>query len=81
MVARLAASSASFGDLWRALDVSDARAGTKTLSVASLGDVTFDVSAFSVEGRPYLSLVVFAPVSPEDEARIRRLISGAPHPH
>jgi hypothetical protein len=37
-----------------------------------------EYSAFTVDGRPDLSMIVYNPVAPEDTARIRALLAASP---
>jgi hypothetical protein len=54
----------------------DARAGVKHIRHPVLGPIAFEYSAFAVDGRPDLSMVVYNPTTPEDIDRIRSLISA-----
>jgi len=47
----------------------------KSLRHPLAGLITLEYSAFSVDGRPDLDMVVYNPVTPEDADRIRSLIA------
>ena len=65
---------------------SSGRCGVKTTSTAamarasstsatrSLGPIAFEYSAFAVDGRPDLSMVVYNPATPDDAERIKSLL-------
>jgi hypothetical protein len=40
-----------------------------------LGPISFEYSAFAVDGRPDLSMVVYNPMLPADAARIKSLMT------
>ena len=42
-----------------------------------LGLIAFEYSAFAVDGRPDLSMIVYNPATPEDMEKIRSLIEPA----
>ena len=45
-----------------------------------LGPITFEHSAFAVDGRPDLSMVIYNPTSPANMERIRALIGDPSAP-
>lgn len=74
LVDELCSLSPEFESLWRANDVQTYGGGTKHLHHAELGLVSLEYSAFAVDGRPDLSMVVYNPATPEDAERIGLLI-------
>jgi hypothetical protein len=51
--------------------------GPQDLRHPILGPIAFDYSAFAVDGRPDLSMVVYNPVTPADAQKIRSLTGSA----
>lgn len=76
LVDELCSLSPEFESLWRANDVQTYGGGTKHLHHAELGLVSLEYSAFAVDGRPDLSMVVYNPATPEDAERVRLLIKA-----
>lgn len=74
LVDELSVSSAEFRAMWREHDVAAHGAGTKHLQHPVFGPITLEYSAFTVDGNPNLSLVVYNPTTPEDIARVRAFI-------
>ncbi len=52
--------------------------GLKRLRHPILGEITMEYSAFAVDGRPDLCMVVYNPVSRADADRIRSLVISLP---
>jgi transcriptional regulator with XRE-family HTH domain len=73
LVEELSRESAEFAAMWRSNDVSDFGEGVKRLRHPVLGELALEYSAFAVDGRPDLALVVYNPVSERDSERIRAL--------
>ncbi len=63
---------------WRDNDIHSYGEGVKQIRHAVLGPLEFEYSAFAVDGRPDLSMVVYNPTTPADADRIRLLIESAP---
>jgi hypothetical protein len=57
--------------MWRDNDVQSHGGG------AVLGPLAFEYSAFAVDGRPDLSMVVYNPATPADAEKIRSLSGSA----
>ena len=78
LVDELRGASAEFDALWRDNDVlSHADAGgTKRLQHPELGLVELEHSAFSVDGRPDLGMIVYTPVDSAVARRIRELAAA-----
>ncbi len=73
LVDELCKLSPEFAALWRDNDVHAHGEGAKRLRHPVLGLLTLEYSAFAVDGRPDLSMVVYNPVTAEDADRIRTL--------
>ncbi len=76
LVDELSRASPDFERLWRDNDVMSHGAGTKTLRDPNGGFLSMEYSAFAVDGRPDLGMVVYNPATPEDAERIRALIAA-----
>jgi transcriptional regulator with XRE-family HTH domain len=79
-VEELSAQSPEFRQMWQANDVNAYGEGTKRLHHASLGLLELEFSAFAVDGRPDLGMVVYNPVTSQDAGRIRAYVLGQPLP-
>jgi transcriptional regulator with XRE-family HTH domain len=75
LVDELRGLSPEFEALWRANDVLAHGDGVKRLRHPLLGEIALEYSAFAVDGRPDLSLLVYNPVTDADAGRIRALIA------
>ena len=79
LVDELCRLSPEFKAMWRDNDVRGAHGeGVKHIRHPVLGPLAFEYSAFSVDGRPDLSMVVYNPATPADADKIRSLIGSAP---
>ena len=76
LVDELRRTSAEFDTIWRENDVRTHGEGTKQLRHPLVGLLSLEYSAFSVDGRPDLSLVIYNPATPKDVDLIRRLIKS-----
>jgi transcriptional regulator with XRE-family HTH domain len=76
-VEELSRMSPEFEAMWRANDVRAHGEGLKRLHHPTLGTLAMEFSAFSVDGRPDLAMMVYNAVAPEDEVRIRACIAEA----
>jgi transcriptional regulator with XRE-family HTH domain len=74
LVDELCRLSPEFAAMWRDNDVQHHGERLKHIRHPVLGRVAFEYSAFAVDGRPDLSMVVYNPTTPDDLARIRILI-------
>lgn len=75
LVAELRRLSPAFEAMWRDNDVRDTHgAAVKHIRHPVLGRLAFEYSAFAVDGRADLSMVVYNPATPEDAARIGTLL-------
>ncbi|WP_414462818.1 helix-turn-helix transcriptional regulator [Hyphomicrobium sp. DY-1] len=77
LVDELCQSSPDFARLWRDNDVRNYGGGMKKLRHPVLGTVTFEYSAFAVDSRPDLGMIVYNPATPEDAERVKSLIRSA----
>jgi transcriptional regulator with XRE-family HTH domain len=73
-VEELSRLSPEFEALWLANDVRAHGEGVKRLHHPTLGTIELEYSAFAVDGRPDLGMVVYNPVNAADAERIRRCI-------
>ena len=71
LVDELSRASPEFDTLWRANDVAAQGDGLKRLHHAELGLLELEFSAFAVDGRPELGMVVYNPADGDVENRIR----------
>jgi hypothetical protein len=60
--------------MWRDNHVSSHGEGVKHIRHPVLGPIAFEYSAFAIDGRPDLSMVVYNPATPADAERISSLI-------
>jgi transcriptional regulator with XRE-family HTH domain len=76
LVDELSQLSPEFAAMWRDNDVRTHGDGLKTLHHPVAGPLAMEYSAFAVDGRPDLSLVIYNPATPVDAGRIRALIAA-----
>jgi len=74
LVEELCRLSPEFESLWRDNDVSTHGEGVKHIRHPVLGQVAFEYSAFAVDGRPDLTMVIYNPATPIEAEKIRTLI-------
>jgi hypothetical protein len=76
LVDELCRLSPEFKAMWRDNDVHAAHGeAVKQIRHPVLGPLAFEYSAFAVDGRTDLSMVVYNPATPEDAERIKSLLS------
>src|SRR3984957_6414082 len=80
LVEELCRLSPEFKALWRDNDVQTHGEGVKHIRHPVLGPIAFEYSAFGVDGRPDLSMVVYNPSTPADTAKISSLIGSTSAP-
>jgi transcriptional regulator with XRE-family HTH domain len=78
LVDELCQLSPEFAAIWRDNDVRTHGEGVKHIRHPLLGPIAFEYSAFAVDGRPDLSMVVYNPATPEEADRISALIASPP---
>jgi transcriptional regulator with XRE-family HTH domain len=76
LVDELCRLSPEFKALWRDNDVRTHGEGVKHIRHPVLGLIAFEYSAFAVDGRPDLSMVIYNPATPADADKIRSLIGS-----
>jgi transcriptional regulator with XRE-family HTH domain len=75
LVEELCRLSPEFRTMWRENDVRGVHGeAVKHIRHPALGALAFEYSAFAVDGRPDLSMVVYNPATREDAERIRSLL-------
>jgi transcriptional regulator with XRE-family HTH domain len=72
-IQELRCRSPEFAALWDDGEVRDFGAGVKRLRHAVLGEISIEHSAFAVDGRPDLTLLIYTPTSDQDARRIQDL--------
>lgn len=76
LVEELSRVSPEFERMWQSHDVVGHGEGMKHIVHPVLGVVTLEFSAFAVDGKPRLSLVIYSPVSAKDRAALLSLVNG-----
>jgi len=74
LVDELCRLSPEFAAMWRDNDVRTHGEGVKQIRHPLLGLIAFEYSAFAVDGRPDLSMVVYNPATPADAQKISSLV-------
>ena len=77
LVEELRRRSPEFAEMWDDGDVRGFGEGVKHLRHPVLGEIAIEYSAFAVDGRPDLTLLVYNPTSKNDADRIRSLTGMA----
>jgi transcriptional regulator with XRE-family HTH domain len=77
LVEDLRRASPDFERLWRDNDVESHGDGVKTMRDPTGELLSMEYSAFAIEGRPDLALVIYNPATPADAERIRALIEAS----
>ena len=78
LVDELCKLSPEFAALWRDNDVNAHGEGVKRLRHPVLGPIALEYSAFAVDGRPDLSMIVYNPATRADAELIRSLVATTP---
>ncbi len=78
LVDELCKRSPEFAALWRDNNVHVHGEGVKRLRHPILGQITMEYSAFGVDGRPDLGMIVYNPATSSDADRIRSLVTSLP---
>lgn len=78
LVDELCRLSPEFAAMWRDNDVRSHGEAVKHIRHPILGPLAFEYSAFAVDGRPDLSMVVYAPATRADAEKIKSLLVPAP---
>jgi len=74
LVDELCRLSPEFNAMWRENDLPSHGEGVKRIRHPVLGQITFEYSAFAIDGRSDLSMIVYNPVEASDVERIRSLM-------
>jgi transcriptional regulator with XRE-family HTH domain len=74
LVDELTRSSADFAAMWRENDVASHGEGVKRLRHPRLGTLELEYSAFGIDGRPDLTMVVYNPAGEESADKVRKLV-------
>jgi transcriptional regulator with XRE-family HTH domain len=74
LIDELTRSSPDFAAMWRENDVTGHGAGVKKLRHPRLGTLELEYSAFGVDDRPDLTMIVYNPASEDTAAKVRTLI-------
>jgi hypothetical protein len=74
LVDELSRLSPEFKRMWGENDVQTHSEVVKQILHAVLGPLAFEYSAFAVDGRPDLNMVVYNPATPADAEKIRSLM-------
>jgi transcriptional regulator with XRE-family HTH domain len=77
LIDELCRLSPEFKEMWRDNDVRTHGEGVKQIRHPVLGPLAFEYSAFAVDGRPDLSMVVYNPATPADAKKISSLTGSA----
>jgi hypothetical protein len=72
LIDELSRLSPEFRAMWRDHDVSSVSEAVKHIRHPVLGPLAFEMSAFLVDGRPDLTLLIYNPATPADAEKIRR---------
>jgi transcriptional regulator with XRE-family HTH domain len=78
LVDELCATSPEFAVMWRDNDVQGHGDEHKVLQHPVAGPLSMEFSAFAVDGRPDLNMVIFNPATPADAGKIRALLKSPP---
>ena len=78
LVDELCRSSKEFASMWSDNDVETHGDGVKRLHHPQVGPLTLEYSAFGVDGRPDLSLIVYNPATPADQRLVEALVAATP---
>lgn len=78
LVDELCATSPEFAAMWRDNDVQAHGDGVKVLRHHSVGTLSMEFSAFAVDGRPDLTMVIYNPTTLKDADKIRALLKSPP---
>ena len=79
LVDELCATSPEFAAMWRDNDVQGQGDGVKVLHHPTAGPLSMEFSAFAVDGRPDLNMVIYNPATPADADKIRALLKSLPN--
>ena len=75
LVEELSRLSPEFDALWRSNEINAPAEGVKRIHHPQLGALEMEISAFAVDGRPELGMIVYNPLTKADAERIRALLT------
>jgi transcriptional regulator with XRE-family HTH domain len=78
LVDELSRTSPEFAAMWADNSVRAYGEGTKRLRHPAVGVIEMEFSAFAVDGRADLGMVVYNPATPADREKVRRLVADLP---
>ena len=78
LVEDLCRSSPEFASMWRDNDVQTHGDGVKHLRHPQVGPLALEYSAFAVDGRPDLSLIIYNPATAADRRLVEHLVASKP---
>jgi transcriptional regulator with XRE-family HTH domain len=78
LVDELCATSPEFAAMWRDNDVQGHGDGVKVLRHPIAGKLSMELSAFAVDGRPDLTMVIYNPTTAQDADKMRTLLESLP---
>ena len=76
LVDELCQSSLEFEAMWLEHDVRALGEGIKSVCHPGSGSITLEYSAFAVDGKPDLGLVIYTPATVADRERVKLLVDG-----
>lgn len=76
LVRELTDRSADFAAIWRDNDVRTHGGGLKQLRHPMAGEIAFEFSAFAVDARPDLQMVIYNPATAADAAAVRAIMGA-----
>ena len=76
LVDELCATSPEFAAMWRDNDVQGHGDGRKVLPHPVAGPLSMEFSAFAIDGRPDLTMVIYNPATPADADKVRALLKS-----
>ena len=79
LVDELSRTSEAFDRLWRDNEIAAHHEGLKRLHHPDVGLLELEFSAFAVDGRPELGMVIYNPASSDDADRVRALVRMREH--
>ena len=78
LVDELCRLSPEFREMWADTDIRSHGEGVKRMRHPVLGPLLFEYSAFAVDGRPDLTMVVYNPTTPADLEKFKALMEPVP---
>lgn len=78
LVDELCKASPEFAALWRENEIHAHGEGVKRLTHPVLGSIELEYSAFSIDGRPDLGMLIYNPILPAVADQIRALVARLP---